>query len=114
MLAGTQALAMTYQEAMKSTTPMVLYMYLETCGTCKHFNPMFSAARNKFSYKYNFVKEDINSKAMDPLSTAWGVNGVPALFIIDPKLNNAYRVPFNCLIEEECLNKTLKNYKRQR
>lgn len=102
--------AMSYEEAKSQNKPIVVMFHMHGCGACRRFSPKFDKFASKFSNKFNFVKEDINSsKIADSLGSQFST--VPAFFIIDPKTQNAKRISDNCAWNKECFTKTLQEYK---
>lgn len=102
--------AMSYEEAKGQSKPIVVMFHMHGCGACRKFSPRFDKFASKFSNKFNFVKEDIDSsKIADTLGSQFST--VPAFFIIEPKTQNAKRISDDCAWNNECFTKTLQGYK---
>lgn len=98
---------MTYDEAKVQDKPVVVMFHMHGCGACKQFSPIFDKFASKFSDKFNFVKEDVNSSN---IAKTLNFATVPAIFIMQPKTQKATRISDNCAWDNECLTKTLQNY----
>jgi len=107
---ASSLLAMTYEDAKVQDKPIVVMFHMHGCGACRKFSPIFNKFASQFSDKFNFVKEDIHSsKIASSLGSQFDT--VPALFIIQPKTQNATRISDDCAWDNECFTKTLQEYK---
>lgn len=100
-------LAMSYKEAKKQSKPVVVYVYMQQCGACKGFSPIYEAASSKFSTKFNFVKELMGgseiAKKMNPSS-------VPSVYIVEPKKNVTKTIAYECASDKACFEQALESY----
>lgn len=101
------AFSMTYEEAKLQNKPIVIMFHMHGCSACKQFSPLFDKMTSKFSDKFNFVKEDINSSS---IAKTLNFMTVPAVFIVHPKTMAAKRIEDNCAWDNTCFAKTLKEY----
>lgn len=102
--------AMSYEEAKTQDKPIVVMFHMRGCPACRRFSRKFDKFASKFSYKFNFVKEDIHSsKIADSLDSQFST--VPAFFIIDPKTQKTQRINDKCAWDNECFTKMLQEYK---
>lgn len=106
-LTMSSALAMTYNQALKQDKPIVIMFKMPYCSACKKATPLFDAMEKKYSDKFNFVKDDTTKSN---LSSKFGVNSVPDVFIVEPKTEKATKVSYNCLFKKGCFEKQLINY----
>lgn len=97
--------AINYNEAHAKGKLTVLYIYAPMCGACKEFEPTFNAAMAKFSQKFNFVKEDINTSQR---AKSLNVTETPSVFILQQ--NNSQKIGWDCLSNPNCFEQKLKNY----
>lgn len=103
-------LAMSYDDAIMQTKPIVIMFHMHGCSACRKFSPKFDKFASQFSDKFNFVKEDIHSsKIASSLGPQFAT--VPAFFIIDPKTLNSKRISDDCAWDKACFTKTLQEYK---
>lgn len=101
--------AMNYEEATAQDKPIVVMFHMHGCSACRKFSPKFDKFASKFSDKFNFVKEGIeSSKIASTLGSQFET--VPAFFIIEPKTQNAKRISDDCAWDSECFTKTLNEY----
>lgn len=94
-------IAISYNESSAKEKPTVLYIYAPMCGACKQFESTFNAAQAKFSQKFNFVKEDIQSSQR---AKSLNVNETPSVFI------NSQKIDWQCLSQPGCFEQRLKDY----
>ena len=62
----------------------VILVYLESCGFCKKFMPVWDEAKDKYSDKYNFIKLNCGENEC----TGYEYRGVPTIFIRDKENKN--------------------------
>ena len=109
LVSGTCALAMSYEEAKVQDKPIVVMFHMHGCGACRKFSSRFEDISAKFSNKFNFVKEDVNSsKIAQTLGSQFET--VPAFFIIQPKTQSTKRISDDCAWDKQCFTKTLQDY----
>lgn len=101
--------AMSYEAAKTQGKPVVVMFYMQGCSACHKFTPTFNKFASKFSNKFSFVKEDINSSAIAS-SLKSQFSTVPAFFIIDPKTQKTRRISDDCAWDSGCFTKTLQEY----
>jgi len=101
-------MAMSYKEAKTQNKPIVLYVYMQMCGACKEFSPIFDSVSSKYSTKYNFVKELMENSQ---LGARLNPDSVPAVYIVEPKTESATKIPYECASNKACFEKTLDKYK---
>lgn len=104
---ATSVFAMSYDEAKLQDKPVVVMFHMHGCGACRKFSPIFDKFSSKFSDKFNFVKEDINSSN---LAKTLNFMTVPAIFIVHPKTMAAKRIEDNCAWDNGCFTKALQEY----
>lgn len=98
-------IAVSYNEARAKDKPTVLYFYAPSCHSCQEFEPIYNAARAKFSQKFNFVKEDVNSSQR---VKSFNVSETPSVFIL--KQSNSQKIDWSCLSQPGCFEQKLKDY----
>lgn len=106
--AATGAFAVSYKEALGQDKPILLFFQMNGCSACRQAKPIYENLEKSFSNKFNFVKDDVNASR---LSSQFGVDSVPAMFIVDPKTKKSVKIPYSCILEKSCMEKTLNEYK---
>ena len=107
---ASKMFAISYEEAKGQDKPIVVMFHMHGCSACRRFSSKFDKFASKFSNKFIFVKEDVNSsKIADTLGSQFQT--VPAFFIIEPKTQNAKRISDDCAWDSVCFTKTLQEYK---
>lgn len=86
--------------------PKVILFHMHGCSACKKFSPIFDKLSSKYANKFNFSKEDANSKLANEL----GINYVPMVFIIDSDKQTKTSIDSNCLSSQGCFEQRLQNY----
>lgn len=107
LVTATTTFAMSFDDAKKQNKPVVVMFHMHGCGACKQFSPIFDDFASKFSEKFNFVKEDVNTSH---IAKSLNFGTVPAIFIVDPKTMAAKRIKDDCAWDNACFTKTLQKY----
>lgn len=105
LIFAVSVIAISYSVANAKEKPTVLCISAPMCGACKQFEPTFNAAQSKFSQKFNFVKEDINSSQR---AKSLNVTETPSVFIL--KQGSAQKIDWQCLSQPGCFEQRLKDY----
>lgn len=109
-LTTLNANAKSFEDAMNSPKPFAMYIYMQGCSACRAFDPIFYQMQNKYSYKYNFVREEYRQGLMPQLCQKWKVRSFPYMALVNPKTNNSKRVSFECFWDEKCLNQAFESF----
>lgn len=83
--------AMTYDEAQLQNKPIVILFKKNGCKYCKNYEPYFNDMKNKYSYKFNFVKEECSSSTSE-IAKQLKVESYPEVFLILHQYNRAYPI----------------------
>lgn len=86
--------------------PKVILFHMHGCSACKKFSPIFDHLSSKYAGKFNFSKEDANSKLANEL----GISYVPMVFIIDSDKQTKTSIDSDCLSSQGCFEQRLQNY----
>ena len=87
--------------------PKVILFHMHGCSACKKFAPTFDQMMSKYSGKFVFSKEDINSSK---LADQLGINYVPMVYIIDSDKNTKTAIDSDCLATQGCFEQKLSGY----
>lgn len=98
-------IAINYNESNAKDKPTVLCVSAAFCSACKEFEPIFNAAKSKFSQKFHFVKEDISTSQR---AKSLNVTETPSVFILDK--GSSQKIDWQCLSQPGCFEQKLKNY----
>lgn len=101
------AMFLTTRQAESAQKPQVILFHTHGCSACKQLMPTFDRLASKYSSKFNFSKQDANSSK---LANKLNVNSVPSVFIINTQTGAASPISYDCLQQQGCFEKTLKNY----
>lgn len=102
--------AMSYKDASLKDKPIVLFVTMQGCGACREFEPFFKKTQAKFASKYNFVKEDVYTS---DIARKLNVQETPSVFILQPKQKTFQKIKWECLCQQGCFEKTLKDYQKK-
>lgn len=87
--------------------PKVILFHMHGCSACKKFTPLYDQMMSKYSNKFSFSKEDINSSK---LADQLGINYVPMVYIIDSDKNTKTAIDSDCLSQQGCFEQKLSQY----
>lgn len=87
--------------------PQVVFFHMHGCSACKEFAPLYEKMSSKYSAKFSFSKQDVNTSS---LASKLNITTVPAVFIIDPQTKAKTQISYDCLRQQGCFEKTLSNY----
>jgi thiol-disulfide isomerase/thioredoxin len=80
----------TYELAVKDTKPFIAIFYSDFCGYCVKSIPKYLVIADVYKDKYNIVmmNADKPTEATYKVAKACAVSGLPAMYIIDPSIDN--------------------------
>ncbi len=96
--------AMSYNEAQLQNKPILILFKKNSCKYCNDYEPYFNDMGNKYSYKFNFVKEECSSSNSE-IAKQLKVKSYPTVFLILHKYKRAYPIT-----DRWNLDKILKEY----
>lgn len=100
--------AMTYDQASQQEKPIIVMFKMKKCSACRKFSPKFDKFAEKFSKKFNFIKEDVDSSKIASVCKS---DTVPAFYVMHPKTQKAERISDSCVWDKQCFTEFLNNYK---
>lgn len=105
-LAGT----LTCEQALKKDKPVVVMYSADYCFYCKRFKPIFFHLSDNMSDKYNFAYYDVTKKNKPSSCDNVDLDGIPTLYIINPKNNKKYLISEKYYSNPELLKLKLIEY----
>ena len=105
-LAGT----LTCEQALKKDKPVVVMYSADYCLYCKRFKPIFFHLSDNMSDKYNFAYYDVTTKNKPASCDNVDLDGIPTLYIINPKNNKKYLISEKYYSNPELLKLKLIEY----
>ena len=100
----------SYEEALKKSNNVFLYLYTKDCKTCKVFDSTFNSIQ-KQNKDYAFVKIDAESTYGSNLMHKFRGRYVPYVVLSDKKNNKSVNVSHSCVMDEICLIRAMKSFK---
>lgn len=100
----------TMQEASTIDKPIVAMFYVDWCGYCRKFMPVFGKFANKYKNDYSFVVINCDNYENRKLVDDFHIVGFPSLFIIDNQINHKFTLNMAATSEEKVMKEELDNY----
>ncbi|MCK5601511.1 thioredoxin [Candidatus Pacearchaeota archaeon] len=69
------------KEIASSETPLIIDFWASWCGPCQMMGPVFEELSSEYEGKLKFCKVD--TQAEPEISSEFGIQGIPALSVID-------------------------------
>lgn len=98
------------KQALTQNKPIVVLYTADYCFYCKRFKPIFYHLSHHLSNEYNFVIYDVTRKQQPSICDDIDLNGIPTLFVINPKTGKNYLVPERYYSNPELLKTKLLEY----
>lgn len=102
-----------YEDAMKNSNCVFLYLYTTECGYCTKFNPIYNKIQANYSNKCKFLKIDASSDYGRKLMKDLGAYYVPYVLLINNKNNKAGKVSPQCLLNYACMQDATNKFVNQ-
>lgn len=99
-----------YEDAIKQNKPMVVKFYVDWCGYCKRFAPVFDNIRRDYQGKFSFVLVNCDDARYTRILEDFAIISYPTVFIVDPTNDN--RVMVNPVLygNKELVEKELERF----
>lgn len=92
------------QATQKSTQPLLIEFYADSCGTCKQLTPTIHKVQEQYKGKATFVMVDVYSK-QSFVADLFKIDVIPTLYLFDPKHMQKIEIPSKYLYSETDLSK---------
>lgn len=102
------------QEVTDTTKPTVAMFYVDWCGFCKRFMPMFGEAAKEYNSKINFAVVHCEKPENQEMVQEYGIQGYPTIYLIDKKLNYKEALPSSVLRDAKALEEEIDKYLQKR
>ena len=89
---------------------LFLYLHTSNCAYCIKFSPIYEKLRKKYSDKCDFIKMNANTQQGYRLMYETRASYVPNVIIADTKKQLLSKITPDCLLNETCVNKIVKNF----
>lgn len=104
------AAILTMEEASHIEKPIVAMFYVDWCGYCRKFMPVFGKFANKYKNDYSFVVINCDNYENSKLIDDFHIVGFPSLFIIDNQINHRFSMHVAAVSDEKIMKEELDNY----
>lgn len=100
----------TMEEASQINKPIVAMFYVDWCGYCRRFMPVFGKFARKYKNDYSFAVINCDNYENRKLVDDFHIIGFPSLFIIDNELNHKFSMNMAATSDEKVMKEELENY----
>lgn len=100
----------TIKEAQNTEKPVVAMFYVDWCGYCRRFMPVFGEFAEIYKDKYSFAAINCDNPENKELVEKYHIMGFPSLFIIDKKINHSFSMNMAGTVEKSVMKEELDNY----
>lgn len=99
-----------YSDDISDEKPMVVLFYVDWCGYCRRFMPIYGEVAKKYSKDFNFVVVNCDYPENKKMVESFYIRSFPTLFFMDKKLE--YNVPMNLAVttDKKIMTKELDEY----
>lgn len=94
--------------------PTIAFFYVDWCGYCKRFMPIYGEVAKEYKNKFNFAVIHCEKEENLQMVKDFGVHGFPTLFIIDKKVNYNFPLSGSVTQDKEALKAELDKYLKLR
>jgi len=104
-------IGITYEEAVKHDKPFLLLFHSDNCYYCKKFMPSFENLSKELASYYNFVVINVNNPKYAELYKGYKVYAIPDLMILNPKSDQAEKIPSSMYANYQYLKNYLEKHR---
>ena len=104
----------SFKEAEAIDKPMVIMFYVDWCGYCRKYMPVFGEFADKYKDKYSFVAINCDNPQNTQLVEEFHIMGFPSLFIADKKIDHRFSLNMASTAEKSIMKEELDNYLKVR
>ena len=101
---------LSIEEANKLDKPVLALFYVDWCGYCRNFMPIFGEFAKKFKASYTFAAINCDKPEYKQLMEEFYIQGFPSVFVIDNKINHKFPLNNAAIGSAEVMEKELNNY----
>ena len=82
----------SYEKALKTEKPMIVFFYTDWCGYCQRFAPTFHKVTKDKEIKKNFAIAYVNCEKDEnhPIADEFGVHAYPTVYVVDKNKNKTH------------------------
>ena len=111
---SSEAVNMTYEQAMAMKKPVVVDFYADWCGACKRFSPILNDVKTEYSSKFNFVCVNADKPENTAITSKYNITSLPSVFIVDPKTGKSKFINQDYYFNPARFKKELDDYLKSR
>ncbi len=104
----------TIQDVKDRRKPTIAFFYVDWCGYCKRFMPIYGEVAKEYKNKFNFAVIHCEKPENENIVKEFEIRGFPTLFIIDKRVNYNFPLSGSVTRDKEALEKELDKYLKLR
>ena len=107
LLISIPVFAGEYEDAIKLSDKVLLYLYTPNCNYCNRFAPYYDKLSEIYSGKCKLLKIDATTRYGEELAKRFGIRFVPYVVLVEVKKDRGVVITPSCLVEYSCVNKVV-------
>jgi len=93
---------LSWQDVQKNDKSIVICFYVNWCGACKRFAPIFEKYNKQYGSEYNFIMIKADNSKNEEMVKQFSIRSYPTVFLIDSKKEKKIRLkPEQFFVETE-------------
>ncbi|MBQ9245121.1 thioredoxin fold domain-containing protein [bacterium] len=100
----------TYIDETQIEKPKLVLFYVDWCGYCRRFMPIFGEFAQKYNEKYDFVAVNCDNPENKEWVEKYHIKGFPSLFIVDNNFNHSFATHMAAVGDKNILKEELDKY----
>lgn len=104
----------SFKDAENIDKPMVIMFYVDWCGYCRKYMPVFGEFADLYKNKYSFVAVNCDVPDNINLVEKFHIMAFPSLFVFDKKINHHFTLNMAATTEKSIMKEELDNYLKVR
>ena len=100
-----------YQELKDTNKPVIAMFYVDWCGYCRRFMPVFGELAKQYKDDFSFAVINCDSPENVDIVKEYHIAGFPSLFFIDNELKTSFVINQNASADKNIFIEELEKYK---
>ena len=98
----------------QSGKPSVIMFYVDWCGFCRRFMPIYGKIAKKYNNEFNFTVVNCDKAENQEIINKYNIAAFPTIFIKDNDLDFEYQISTAATISQELFENELEKHKKLR
>ncbi len=104
----------SWDDAIKANKPQVVLFYVDWCGFCRRFMPIFGEIAREYKDKYAFTVVNCDNPENKEIVEKFHIMGFPMVFVVDNDIQHRFILHPGATGDKEILKEELDNYVKAR